>query len=79
MKKAIILSTAVLALAFSACSSPSKSEQANSSTSQNFQLDTTTLKSGEAFYQCEMDPKVISDKPGTCPTCGMDLEKKEKK
>ena len=78
MKKTIILSAAILALAFSACSSSNKSESANS-TSQNFQLDTTTLKSGEAFYQCEMDAKVISDKPGTCPTCGMDLEKKEKK
>jgi hypothetical protein len=22
-----------------------------------------------------MDPEVTSDKPGTCPKCGMDLEK----
>lgn len=25
-------------------------------------------------YQCPMHPEVISDKPGTCPKCGMDLE-----
>lgn len=25
-------------------------------------------------YQCPMHPDVISDKPGTCPKCGMDLE-----
>ena len=25
-------------------------------------------------YQCQMDYDVISDKPGTCPKCGMKLE-----
>jgi len=26
-------------------------------------------------YTCPMDPDVVSDKPGKCPKCGMDLEK----
>lgn len=26
-------------------------------------------------YSCPMHPKVVSDKPGKCPKCGMDLEK----
>jgi len=26
-------------------------------------------------YTCPMHPEVISDKPGKCPKCGMDLEK----
>ena len=28
-----------------------------------------------AAYSCPMHPEVTSDKPGTCPKCGMDLEK----
>jgi len=30
-------------------------------------------------YTCPMHPDVISDKPGSCPKCGMDLELKENK
>lgn len=30
-------------------------------------------------YTCPMHPEVISDKPGKCPKCGMDLVKKEDK
>jgi hypothetical protein len=25
-------------------------------------------------YTCPMHPEVVSDKPGRCPKCGMDLE-----
>src|SRR3989338_2048508 len=28
------------------------------------------------FYTCPMHPEVISDKPGSCPKCGMALEPK---
>ena len=81
MKKLIILSITAIMFILGAChSSPVKNEPANNNaTSQIFNLDTTKLKSGEIFYQCEMDPEVISDKPGKCPKCGMDLEKSEKK
>jgi hypothetical protein len=30
--------------------------------------------SGAHLYQCPMHPEVTSDKPGTCPKCGMTLE-----
>ncbi len=35
--------------------------------------DSTVTKT----YTCPMHPEVISDKPGKCPKCGMDLELKE--
>jgi len=30
-----------------------------------------------AQYTCPMHPEVTSDKPGKCPKCGMNLEKKK--
>jgi Cu(I)/Ag(I) efflux system membrane fusion protein len=32
-----------------------------------------TAKQEDIFYTCSMDPQVISDKPGKCPICGMQL------
>lgn len=85
MKKAIIIAFAAIALILGACNSSStKNEQTNSTdtsktqsvnTTQQFNLDTTKLKTGEVFYQCPMDKDEISNKPGSCPKCGMDLEK----
>jgi len=46
---------------------------------QIFNLDTTTLAAGTVYYQCPMDLEEISDKPGACPKCGMDLEPMTKK
>ncbi|MDB5226308.1 MAG: hypothetical protein JWN78_501 [Bacteroidota bacterium] len=30
---------------------------------------------GRGMYHCPMDSGVMSDKPGKCPKCGMELEK----
>lgn len=40
---------------------------------------TQTATTGKELYVCPMHPEVISDKPGKCPKCGMELVKKEVK
>lgn len=70
----------IISSSFVACnnsSDPSKMQDVKET--QQFSLDTTKLKAGEVFYQCEMHPEVTSDKPGSCPKCGMNLDKMEKK
>ena len=81
MKKIIILSVVAVALVMGGCNNESTSNTKNeSSDSTKMQmLDTTKLAKGAVFYQCPMHPEVTSDKAGTCPKCGMDLEKVEKK
>ena len=69
----IIASLAIFTLVFSSCGNSSTENKEATS------IDTTKLKTGDVFYQCEMNPEVISDKAGTCPKCGMDLVKVEKK
>ncbi|MBZ0204010.1 MAG: hypothetical protein K8I03_13410 [Ignavibacteria bacterium] len=45
----------------------------SSASSSSSILDSTDTKT----YTCPMHPEVISDKPGECPKCGMDLVLKE--
>lgn len=41
-------------------------------------MDTkVTSKEASVVYTCPMHPEVISEKPGKCPKCGMDLIKKK--
>ena len=78
-KKSITIVLAAIVLsALGGCSSATenKTEQTNSTdTIKVISLDTTKLAQGIAFYQCPMHPEEISDKPGSCSKCGMDLEK----
>ena len=37
---------------------------------------TKKVKPAKVQYTCTMHPKVISNKPGKCPKCGMTLVKK---
>ncbi len=45
----------------------------NTISAGNSVTDSTLTKT----YICPMHPEVISDKPGKCPKCGMDLELKD--
>ncbi|MFT4154231.1 multicopper oxidase domain-containing protein [Parafilimonas sp.] len=40
------------------------------------QMDMRETDSMQTEYVCPMHPEVTSDKPGKCPKCGMELEKK---
>jgi len=49
--------------------SGSLSNQTTATKNQNMQATKT--------YTCSMHPEVISDKPGKCPKCGMELIEKK--
>lgn len=69
MKKTfIILIMAVIPIFVTSCGSQPKTG--------NEKNGTVTLQSN-VYYTCPMHPEVRSDKPGTCPKCGMELVKKE--
>lgn len=64
MKKLIFLlcATILLSTIISSCGN-SISNKTEQTTNEN--------------YSCPMHPEITGDKPGTCPKCGMDLEKVE--
>lgn len=66
MKKVILSLAFILSLSIAIVSCGNKEQdhtEHNASTSE--------------VYTCPMHPEVISDKPGSCPKCGMELVKKE--
>lgn len=40
------------------------------------QESSSTVVEQKIQYTCPMHPEVIADRPGQCPKCGMNLEKK---
>ncbi|MBK5285661.1 MAG: hypothetical protein JJE25_09685 [Bacteroidia bacterium] len=80
MKKTFLVISAGIAFTLGACNSATTTsgdkdaKVQSSDSSQVFDLDTSNLATSTVFYQCPMDLEVISDKQGSCPKCGMDLE-----
>jgi hypothetical protein len=66
MKKIILISAMAILAIFTT---------ANGNILNQVPIEKTESKAVE--YTCPMHPEVISDKPGQCPKCGMDLVKKE--
>jgi Cu(I)/Ag(I) efflux system membrane fusion protein len=69
----LVLAVAILSLLVAACS---KREETISTQSggHNHSIPGANAPSGKQLYQCSMHPNVISDRPGKCPICGMDLQ-----
>jgi hypothetical protein len=69
MKNSIVILFSLFCFALASCGGSSNKNQSNKMSS-----DSTNVA---AVYVCPMDSDVRSDKPGKCPKCGMDLEKKD--
>ena len=69
MKTLILTTVSAIVFSISACNSEKKSESAGS--------DSSTIQTAGVSYTCSMHPEVISDKPGKCPKCNMDLIEKK--
>lgn len=72
MKKTIIASVLLAATVFAACNSGSTSESNKDTTATTSTTDTSTMMAATK-YTCTMHPEVMSDTPGKCPKCEMDL------
>ncbi len=71
--KKILLPAFAVALIFTACNNAPQDKKEEV---KDAHADTLMLAAGEKIiYQCPMHPEEVSDKPGQCPKCGMDLEK----
>jgi len=68
MKKLVLFAAIAAGLSFGLVSCGGAGEQKQNATEQTAKAD----------YTCTMHPEYHSDKPGKCPTCGMDLVKNEK-
>lgn len=68
MRNLIIASATLIVLFFASCSSSEKPETTGA--------DTGTVIKAATVYTCPMHPEILSDKPGTCPVCNMDLVEK---
>jgi Heavy metal binding domain len=64
----MVAAMAVITIGISACKEES-AQNNNQGTNQAAQPHTVQ-------YTCPMHPDVVSDKPGKCPKCGMDLVEK---
>ena len=69
MKTLILTAFSAIVFSITACNSETKSESAGT--------DTTTIHTAGMTYTCSMHPEVVSDKPGKCPKCNMDLIEKK--
>jgi Cu(I)/Ag(I) efflux system membrane fusion protein len=66
----VILVSTMMFFAAACNSNSSRSDTKKSETEKSEQM-----KIAENNYTCPMHPEVLSDQPGNCPKCGMELVK----
>lgn len=72
MKKSILGFMFLAATIFAACNSSSSSGSKKDTAATIPTSDTSKIISA-VKYTCTMHPEVISDTPGHCPKCGMEM------
>ena len=72
MKKLMLISLSVAILSFGIVN-----QVQGSVVKQQQKKEMPAKKATMVMYTCMMHPEIISDKPGKCPVCKMDLVKKE--
>ncbi|CAN5555807.1 hypothetical protein BH11BAC1_BH11BAC1_24380 [soil metagenome] len=73
MRNIFKIAAAFTLVIFLSCKGNQNSSQNSAADSTSVPADTTKTPT---VYTCPMHPEVVSDKPGACPKCGMDLEAK---
>jgi hypothetical protein len=73
----ILFMSALLTASITGCQPAKDANEETETSTAGDTSSTDDMNMASAVYTCSMHPEVISDKPGTCSKCGMDLVKKE--
>ncbi len=76
-KKIILAALFIMGIGIISCkNSENKSDAANADSLKTVAAAPADSTTHKAVYTCPMHPEEVSDKPGKCSKCGMDLELK---